>query len=72
MPKNGPRWGYERAKIRKIRFYGVSGVDKKAMPTANFKVYYDKKVTKAKKLHGLVKRVSCPLLRMVPLCGGFS
>ena len=40
--------------VGKIRFYGVSGVDKKAMPTANCKVYYDKKVTKAKKLHGLV------------------
>ena len=46
--------GLHKWYMGKVRFFGVSAADKREVPTANYKVYYDKKITSEAKLHGNV------------------
>ena len=39
------RLGLHNCYISRVRFLGVSAADKREVPTANYKVYYDKKIT---------------------------
>ena len=55
------RLGLHNWYISRVRFLGVSAADKREVPTANYKVYYDKKITKETKLHGNVLRMNCRL-----------